>query len=76
LLDLPIEVAAKRREAAGRPIERYDADSYLAKVAANYRALASQDPSVIILNGVATKEDVTTAMCQAIAPLFAPTVRA
>jgi dTMP kinase len=76
LLDLPIDVAAKRREAAGRPIERYDADSYLAKVSANYRALASQDPSVIILNGAATKEDVTAAMCQAIAPLFAPTVRA
>jgi dTMP kinase len=76
LLDLPIDVAAKRREAAGRPIERYDADSYLAKVAANYRALASQDPSVIILNGAATKDDVTTAMCQALAPLFAPTVRA
>lgn len=76
LLDLPIAVAAKRREVAGRPIERYDADSYLAKVAANYRALASQDTSVIILNGAATKEEVTTAMCQAIAPLFAPTVQA
>jgi len=76
LLDVPIDVAAKRREAAGRPIERYDADSYLAKVAANYRALASQDPSVVILNGATTKDDVTTAMCQAIAPLFAPTVRA
>jgi len=76
LLDLPIAVAARRREAAGRPIERYDADSYLEKVAANYRALASQDPLVTILNGAATQSEVTTAMCQAIAPLFAPTVRA
>jgi len=76
LLDLPIAVAARRREAAGRPIERYDADSYLAKVAANYRTLASQDPSVLILNGAATQGEVTTAMCQAIATLFAPTVRA
>ena len=76
LLDLPIDIAAKRREAAGRPIERYDADSYLAKVAANYRALTSQDPSVIVLDGAATKDEVTVAMCQAIAPLFAPTVRA
>ena len=76
LLDLPIAVAARRREAAGRPIERYDADSYLEKVAANYRALASQDPLVTILNGAATQSEVTTAMCQAIATLFAPTVRA
>jgi len=75
LLDLPIEVAAKRREAAGRPIERYDADSYLAKVAANYRSLASQDPSVLILNGAATVDEVTRAVCQAIAPLFALNAR-
>ena len=75
LLDLPVEVAAQRREAAGRPIERYDADSYLAKVSANYRALASQDPSVVILDGAATKDEVTAAMCRAIALLFAPTPR-
>jgi dTMP kinase len=75
LLDLPIEVAAKRREAAGRPIERYDADSYLAKVASNYRDLARQDLSVVILDGAATKDDVTEAMCKAIAPLFAPSPR-
>jgi dTMP kinase len=72
LLDLPIEVAAKRREAAGRPVERYDADSYLAKVSANYRSLASQDSSVVILNGAASKDEVTVALCHAIAPLFAP----
>jgi thymidylate kinase len=76
LLDLPIEVAAKRREAAGRPVERYDADSYLAKVSANYQALASQDSSVVILNGAARKDEVTAAMCLAIAPLFAPARRA
>jgi dTMP kinase len=75
LLDLPIDVAAKRREAAGRPIERYDADSCLANVAANYRALARQDPSVIVLDGAATKDDVTAAMCQAVETLFAPAVR-
>jgi dTMP kinase len=70
-LDLPIEVAAQRRQAAGRPVERYDGDSYLAKVSANYRALARQDPSVVTLDGAATKDEVTTAMCRAIAPLFA-----
>jgi dTMP kinase len=73
LLDVPIEVAAKRRQAAGRPIERYDADSYLAKVAANYRELAHKEPSAVILDGSASKEDVTAAVCQAIAALF-PTV--
>ncbi len=72
LLDLPIEIAAKRREAAGRPVERYDADSYLAKVAANYRDLACQDPSVVTLDGAASKDEVTAAMCRAIAPLFEP----
>ena len=70
-LDLPIEVAAQRRQAAGRPIERYDADSYLAKVAANYRALARQDPMVVTLDGAASKDEVTAAMCRAIASLFA-----
>jgi thymidylate kinase len=76
LLDLPIEVAAKRRAAAGRPIERYDADSYLAKVASNYRDLARQDPSVVVLDGAGTKDEVTAAMCRAIAPVFAPDGRA
>jgi dTMP kinase len=71
LLDLPIEVAARRREAAGRPVERYDADSYLAKVAANYRKLAQEEPSLVILDGAGTKDEVTASMCQAIASLFA-----
>ena len=73
---LPIAVAAKRREAAGRPVERYDADSYLAKVSANYLALAKQEASVVILDGAASKDEVTAAMCRAIAPLFAPAGRA
>jgi dTMP kinase len=71
LLDIPIEVAARRREVAGRPIERYDADFYLTKVAANYRALAAQDLSVVVLDGTETKDDVTAALCRAIVPLFA-----
>lgn len=71
LLDLPIEVAARRREAAGRPIERYDADSCLAKVAANYRELARKQPAVVVVNGAATKDEVTASMCRAIASLFA-----
>jgi dTMP kinase len=71
LLDLPIETAARRRAAAGRPIERYDADSYLAKVAANYRRLAQADASVVVVDGAADKDTVTAATCRAIAALFA-----
>jgi dTMP kinase len=70
LLDLPIEVAARRREAAGRPVERYDANSYLAKVAANYRELAKQDPSVVVLDGTASKDAVTEELHRVLAPLF------
>ena len=73
LLDLPIEVAARRRQVAGRPIERYDADSYLAKVAANYRELARREPSVVVLDGAASKDDVTAGMHRVIAALFAST---
>lgn len=71
LLDVPVVVAARRREAAGRPVERYDADSYLAKVAANYRELARGNASVVVLDGSGTVDEVTAAVCQAIAPLFA-----
>jgi dTMP kinase len=71
LLDLPIATAAQRRAAAGRPFERYDADSYLAKVAANYRTLAHHDPSVVVVDGADDKDTVTAAICRAIATLFA-----
>ena len=71
LLDLPIEVAARRREAAGRTVERYDANSYLAKVAANYRELAKQDPAVVVLDGALGKDEVTAALFRVLAQLFA-----
>lgn len=71
LLDISIEVAAARRAAAGRPIERYDADSYLAKVASNYRQLAKRDGRVVILDGNASKDEVAEAVRQVLAPLFA-----
>lgn len=76
LLDLPVEVAAARRQAAGRPVERYDADSYLAKVAANYREFARQDPSLVVLDGAASIDEVTAAVCRVMAPLFASTGKA
>lgn len=41
LLDVPITVAAERRQRAGRVTERYDGDRTLERVAENYRRLAS-----------------------------------
>lgn len=59
LIDLPIEEAARRRVLAGRPVERYDADGYLAKVAAHYRLLAQNDPNAIVIDGRPSMDDVT-----------------
>ena len=71
LLDLPVDVAARRRAAAGRPVERYDADSYLAKVAGNYRQLAQGQAGVVVLDGTGGKDEVTAAVCGAIDSRFA-----
>jgi dTMP kinase len=62
LIDLPIEVAAERRRLAGRPVERYDADSYLARVAANYRQLARAEASAVVVDGSLSADDVAAAI--------------
>ena len=51
LLDVPVSVAAERRRAAGRPVERYDEDGLQARVAENYRRLARADASIVVLDG-------------------------
>lgn len=71
LLDLPVEVAARRRLMAGRPEERYDADSYLGLVADNYRRLAQADPSAVILDGSASRDEVAVAIVAAVRTRFA-----
>jgi dTMP kinase len=71
LLDIPVEVAAQRRLLAGRPEERYDADSYLSRVADNYRRLARADASAVILDGSAAREDVAAAVVAAVEARFA-----
>jgi Thymidylate kinase len=71
LLDLPVEVAARRRLMAGRPEERYDADSYLGLVADNYRRLAQADPSAVILDGSASRDEVAVASVAAVRTRFA-----
>ncbi|MDX2022171.1 MAG: dTMP kinase [Deltaproteobacteria bacterium] len=71
LIDLPIEEAARRRALAGRPVERYDADSYLAKVAAHYRKLAAEDPQAVVIDGRPNLDDVTQLICNAVDNLLA-----
>jgi dTMP kinase len=66
LLDVPVEVAARRRAAAGRPLERYDADSVQARVARNYRELALQHPNVQVLDGSGDLETVAGAIARAV----------
>jgi thymidylate kinase len=73
LLDIPVAVAAQRRLLAGRPEERYDADSYLGRVADNYRRLARADGSTVILDGSASRDEVALALVAAVQARFAST---
>ncbi len=70
LVDLPIAEAARRRALAGRPEERYDADSTLAKVAAHYRALAAADPKARVVDGSPSVDDVTQAILKVVDEVF------
>jgi dTMP kinase len=62
LLDLPVEVAAARRRAAGRPDERYDADAVQARVAARYRELCAGAPHAMILDAAGSITEVAAAI--------------
>jgi dTMP kinase len=73
LLDIPVELAAQRRRLAGRPEERYDADSYLGRVADNYRRLARAAGSAVILDGSASRDEVAVAVVAAVQARFAST---
>lgn len=66
LVDLPIAEAARRRALAGRPEERYDADSTLAKVATQYRALAAADPRARVVDGSPSVDEVTLAILKVV----------
>jgi dTMP kinase len=70
LIDVPIGVAAARRQQAGRPIERYDSDGYLARVAENYRRLASNGPATVVVDGTAPPAQVATAIAAAVDQLL------
>jgi dTMP kinase len=62
LLDVPVEIAAQRRRAAGRTQERYEEDTLLARVADNYRRLAREHPDVTVLDGSQDVEEVARAV--------------
>ncbi len=51
LLDIPVEVAARRRSSRDAAAERYERDGFLEGVAQTYRDLAAVAPSVTILDG-------------------------
>jgi dTMP kinase len=71
LLDVPVSVAAGRRRAAGRVVERYDRDETQARVADSYRALAAADPTAIVLDGARALEAVTRSVTEALDALLA-----
>ena len=66
LLDLPVAVAAERRRAAGRALERYDADDVQARVAARYRELVEGDPRATVIDARGGIEDVARAVAVAV----------
>ena len=77
LLDVPVAVAAERRRAAGRAVERYDADPVQERVAANYRRLAAADPAgVVVVDGARAMDDVTSAVTGAVDALLTARARA
>jgi dTMP kinase len=70
LLDVPVEIAAARRHAAGRAVERYDADALQARVAESYRRLAAADGSAIVIDGRGSVADVAAAVGAALDALL------
>lgn len=64
LLDVPVAVAAERRRAAQRSVERYDDDKYQQRVADNYRRLAAADGSVVVLDGSSGVEQVAASIAR------------
>jgi dTMP kinase len=72
LLDLPAEEAARRRQAAGRPEERYDRLEAQARIAENYRGLARRlaGEDYRVLDGARTIAAVQEDLRRAVAPLL------
>jgi dTMP kinase len=70
LLDLPVQLAADRRRAAGRVEERYDADAVQERVAARYRELVAASPNARTLDARGSIDDVTALITHAVDDLL------
>jgi dTMP kinase len=70
LMDLPVNIAFERRMAADRPVERYDASSYLARVAENYRRLITQVPDGYVLDACQSIHEVSATIGQLLLKRF------
>jgi dTMP kinase len=66
VLDVPVAIAAARRLAAGRVVERYDDDDIQRRVAASYLRLAAADPRAVVLDGSGSVDAVATAIAGAV----------
>jgi dTMP kinase len=75
LLDVPAPVAAARRYAAGRVVERYDGDDLQAHVAENYKRLAAADPGAVVIDGRGSVAEVGAAVVDAVDELLARIAR-
>ena len=71
LLEVPVSIAAFRRQAAGRPLERYDADAVQERVAANYRRLvAAELARTVVVDGARAMDAVTADVVAAVDALL------
>jgi dTMP kinase len=70
LLDVTIETAFARRAVAGRPVERYDDDVVLKRVAENYRRLAGEQMGACVVDGSGTADEVQARIIAVLAPFF------
>jgi dTMP kinase len=70
LLDVPVEVAAARRQARGGPVELYDDEAVQRRVAAAYRdeaaRLAAAGHAVLVVDATATVDAVFAALWPAV----------
>jgi dTMP kinase len=74
LIDLPAEVAAARRRAAGRPDELFDDLGVQLRVAAAYRTLARElaaTERIVVVPGDQPADEVFAALCREIEALLA-----
>jgi dTMP kinase len=71
LLAVPVAVAAARRRAAGRVVERYDDDAIQTRVAESYQRLVAADAASVVIDGGGTVVEVAAAIAATVDELIA-----